>query len=327
MKDLSIIIVNYNSEVDLEKCLASVYENTSDVNFEIIIVDNKSIVDPEKKFSSKFNDVKFIQMNYNAGFARANNEGIRIAKGAFILLLNPDIIITKKAIIVCVNFLKENSDFSACGCQLLNLDGTNQFSGGLFEKGQRWLLEVPYWRFFLKPILNKFIKETNESSNFVEWIIGAFLMTRSDTIKKAGMLDEDFFLYAEEIEWCSRLLKYGKMKIVRSAKAYHMVGVSSGKEFQIENVNNISNKREQQKILSVLLWLRKQYGAGWFIFSLACFIVGIPFYFFGKFFDCFKIGKISCIKEVFYYIRNVFVWLEFAPKILSNKPFFYRILK
>lgn len=151
-------------------------------------------------------------MGYNAGFARANNGGMKMAQGGVILLLNSDTISIDMSIEQCYHKLI-NTNYTAAGIQLLNEDGSLQISGSFFVKGGlNHLLPIPYWGEFVRWLGYSFkskipgvvkAKEVEE----VDWINGAFVMVKRTAVEKAGMLDEDFFLYSEEIEWCSRLKK------------------------------------------------------------------------------------------------------------------------
>lgn len=209
---LSIIIVNYRTPRLLADCLRSVYASTTQISFEVIVVDNHSQDESHALITTSFPRVRWIQMNYNAGFARANNEGIRQSEGDTVLLLNSDTINLDNAIEKCYHAFQPSSRI-ACGVQLLNADGTPQISGNFVMKGGlNNLLPLPFTGPLIKGIgslLN--IKKPhvpNASGEIeVDWINGAFLMVKKSAIDKAGLMDEDFFLYAEEAEWCHRLKK------------------------------------------------------------------------------------------------------------------------
>src|SRR5215831_4221657 len=132
--ELSIIIVNYNSHQLILNCLESIYRETKSISFEIIIVDNASTQSGRDVILAAYPNVKWIQMNYNAGFARANNEGIRHSNAPVVLLLNPDTLIEDGAIEKAYTDF-ENSTYVAAGVQLLNADRTPQISGNYFMKG------------------------------------------------------------------------------------------------------------------------------------------------------------------------------------------------
>lgn len=196
---LSIIIVNYKSTRYIIDCLRSAGDSLMQhKEVEWIIVDNDSQDNCQSQIDKLFQGVHFIQMGYNAGFARANNAGIKLAKGAHILLLNPDTLLSEQSILNCVEKLSV-SDCVACGVQLVHADHTPQFSGSHFTiGGLNHLLELPYWGKTIKWLAG--ILNTSKPSfievgkvNNVDWISGAFLMVKKSAIDKAGLLDEDFF--------------------------------------------------------------------------------------------------------------------------------------
>jgi len=333
--DLSIIIVNYKSSGLVLDCIKSVYQQTRQISFEIILVDNDSNDDCRELVLSEFPQVKWLQTGYNAGFARANNAGIKIAKGEFVLLLNSDTIILDGALDKTIALFKQDNAVG-CGVQLLNTDGSDQISGAHFVKGGlNFLLPLPYLGRFIRYIgykLNTRVPSITAVTNRVEvdWIVGAFLMARKTAIEKAGLLDEDFFMYAEEIEWCSRLRKQGKMVLYSEPKVIHIGGGTSGNFYdtkESENSKNLWNKKGRQIIISMLLRTRKQYGVGWFLILLGLFLLDIPVFAIGLFIE--KIIKGSRAKYTWKnladYCRNMFVLLKYSGKMIANKPFFYKL--
>ena len=152
MQLLSVIIVNYKSANHIINCLESAFNFPSAENFEWIIIDNNSQDNSKELITSKFNKVKWVQMSYNSGFARANNEGIKQSEGNIVLLLNPDTIILDDAIHKCLQRFYQ-SQYIACSVQLLNTDGTPQITGNYFMKGGlNHLLPLPYLGKFLRKI-------------------------------------------------------------------------------------------------------------------------------------------------------------------------------
>jgi hypothetical protein len=202
---LSILLVNYRSASLVLDCLARVYEDPAAADFEVVVVDNASGDDSEERIRSAYPRAKWIQMGYNSGFARANNEGIRRSSGEVVLLLNVDTLPEDGAIGKCYHQLL-GSGFVAAGVQLLNEDRTPQISGNFFMKGGlNYLLPLPYMGAWVKGAARLFrVAKPNvpEASGLVEvdWINGAFLMVKRPAIDLAGLMDEDFFLYAEEAE-------------------------------------------------------------------------------------------------------------------------------
>lgn len=201
---LSIIIVNFKTPKLLTGCLHSVYTNTRSINFEVIVVDNHSQDNSRQLIIEQFPQVKWIQLDYNSGFARANNEGIRNASGEIILLLNSDTVCNSPAIENCsLQFSKD--PYFACGVQLINPDGTPQISGNYFVTGGlNNLLTLTYIGAFVKwtaRLFNISKPHVQDACSLVEvdWINGAFLMVKKDVIARAGMLDEDFFFMQKKL--------------------------------------------------------------------------------------------------------------------------------
>ena len=148
--ELSIIIINYKCGQLIIDCIRSIIDQHSTFNYEIIIVDNNSNDNSKEILIRLFPGIRWIEMNYNSGFARANNEGIRNANGESILLLNADTIIEDNAIEKCYYAFNE-SNYVACGVQLLNVDRTPQISGNYAMKGGlNYLLPLPFTGNILK---------------------------------------------------------------------------------------------------------------------------------------------------------------------------------
>jgi GT2 family glycosyltransferase len=333
--DLSIIIINYKSAHHVLACVKSIYNETKDHSFEIIIVDNDSKDGSEEKIKSAFPEIIWIQTGYNAGFARANNIGIRAATGEYILILNADTVILDGALDKTLSLFKV-SDGIACGVQLLNTDGSHQISGAHFVKGGlNFLLPLPYlgrfvrhWGYKLKsrPPSVQSIKEVQE----VDWIVGAFILVKKDVLQNTGLLDEDFFMYAEEIEWCSRLRKEGKLYLFAESKVIHLGGGTSSDYYASEegdNSKNLWNKKGRQIIVSQMLRIRKQYGIFWFFIMLLFLVIEIPIFFIVLLIE--KIFKGSKAKYSFDhfsgYFNNLLYLFKYVPRIINNKPFFYKV--
>jgi GT2 family glycosyltransferase len=334
--DLSIILVNYKSPQLVLDCVQSIYEQTSKISFEILIVDNASGDSSKQIILERFPDVKWIQLDYNAGFARGNNAAIKVANGELILLLNTDTVVLENALEKAVELFKNEPNIAACGVQLLNTDGSHQISGAHFVKGGlNLLLPLPYlgkfiryWGYKLKTRVPSITSVAEKES--VDWIVGAFILTSKSTIEKAGMLDEDFFMYAEEIEWCSRLKKQGQMYLFSEPKVIHIGGGTSGDFYdttESENGKNLWNKKGRQVLLSLVLRIRKQYGLFWYFVMLFFLTIEAVIFPVGLFFENFlKPGKAKykwlSVKN---YFVNVLYVYKYLTKMISNKPFFYKV--
>ena len=333
--DLSIIIVNYKSAHDVINCVESIYNETKAHTFEIIVVDNDSQDNSQQEILSRFPKITWLQTGYNAGFARANNAGIRKATGNYILLLNADTIILDAALDKTIT-LFEKTDAVGCGVQLLNPDGSHQISGAHFVKGGlNILLPLPYLGSFVRYWgykLNSRVPSVQTVSDKVEvdWIVGAFILVKRKVLNTAGLLDEDFFMYAEEIEWCSRLRQQGKLMLFDEPKVIHLGGGASGDYYatkENENSKNLWNRKARQIIVSKMLQIRKQFGIGWYLVILTIFLAEVP-----VFIVCLAIEKIWKGEKARYswtnvkgFISNIKVLLKYVPKILVNRPFFYKV--
>lgn len=332
---LSIIIVNYKTPRLLLDCISSIYRfDTTD--FEIIVVDNFSEDDSEAWLKEQFGNVIFLQMGYNAGFARANNAGIKLAKGDAYLLLNSDTIVVEDAINSSLQKLLAADDYGGCGVQLLNTDGSPQISGNYIMKGGlNNLLPLPFVGKILKAVAGLFNVKKPHVPNAtgmvdVDWINGAYLMVKRQAVDKAGLLDEDFFLYAEEAEWCSRLKKYGKLCIYGNDHVIHLQGQSANDAFNSGSTGyaNIYDKKGRQILLSNFVRIRKEFGIGWFLFHLLFYLITIPVFFLGLLFSKMIYGSKAGYDFLQFrgFTNNVFSLVKYAPRIINNRPYFYKVL-
>lgn len=226
---LSIIIVSWNVKPLLERCLKSIFEHGKGLNLEIIVVDNNS-KDGSQEFlrilSQKKNNLHIILNNANLGFAKANNLGIVQAQGEYILLLNPDTEILDGALQKTVKFLEQNDDCGIIGCQLVGIDGKIQPSVRNFPTVLshaliflKLHLVFPQLKIFRDYFLYDFDYAKRDE---VDQAMGAFLMTKRSVIKEIGLLDENFYLWFEEVDFCKRI-KDGGWKIIYypEAKVLH----------------------------------------------------------------------------------------------------------
>jgi GT2 family glycosyltransferase len=363
---LSIIIVNYRTPALVLDCLRTLYAHTRDTVFEVIVADNGSGDDSRGSIKGAYPAVRWIDMGYNAGFARANNAAIRQSLGETILLLNSDTLMEENAIGSCHERLVA-SEYIAAGIQLLNKDRTSQISG-LFNMrgGISQLLLLPVLGTVFR-VLGKSFRVTKphlagdrmphrripddqrrpndhppgnplphgdvrDSSSPIEvdWISGAFLMVKKTAIEKAGLMDEDFFLYAEEAEWCGRLQKTGKLCIFGDLNAIHLEGETVNKESgsSTRKDHHVYDRKGLQFMLSGFLRIRKQYGVFWLLAILFFYLAEIPLFFLGVLITGAFTKKDSELgfRHLGGYIRNVFVILGVTGRMIRNKPYFYKVL-
>lgn len=333
--NLSIIIVNYKTPQLVVECISSIVNSVHATEIEFIVVDNDSNDGSSKIVMEAFPQVRWIDMGYNSGFARANNAGIKIAKAPIVLLLNSDTLDLENAVENCFLTFTASS-YSACGVQLLNEDGTPQISGNFIMRGAlNNLLPLPYLGDIMK-FLGSVLKVKKphvpdcSSEMAVDWINGAFLMVKKSAIEKAGLLDEDFFLYAEEAEWCSRLKRTGPLCIYGQYKIVHLQGASANSSFGSSGKGyyNLSDKKGLQIMVSNFVRIRKQFGVGWFLIQLLIYTLAVLVWFVLSTIDHLLHLKNpgSDYKKVSGFAGNVSRLWGLSTTIISNKPFFYKML-
>ena len=332
--NLSVIIVNYQSAGVIEDCINSAIQFPNAEKYEWIIVDNNSEDGSEHQLKDKFPFIKWINMDYNAGFARGNNAGIKYSSNNTILLLNPDMIILNDAINQCMARFSV-SVAVASSVQLLYKNGSSQITGSYFVKGGlNTIFFLPYLGSLVKSIYAIFKKQstaikTATANQKVDWINGAFMMVKKNAIEKAGMFDEDFFLYAEEVEWCSRLKKAGEIVVFGDITSIHLQGssINSATATVDETYFNIYDKKGLQLLVSRYLRIKKQFGKNWFLFHMIIIGIEIPIYIICSFFDNllrFK-NPFADVEKIKAYTRNVFLVWKLAPKVISGTPYFYKM--
>jgi len=208
---LSIIIVSWNVKPLLERCLSSIFLYGKNLDYEILVVDNNSI-DGSKEYltdlAKKKQELKIVLNNKNLGFAKANNQAIKISKGKFVLFLNPDTEIRGGTLQKMNDFMKKNPNCGIAGCQLIGVDEKIQPSVRSFPfliSQILILLKLPYFLPNL-PALKKYFLYSFDylKEQEVDQLMGAFLMTRREMLEEIGLFDEKFFIWFEEIDLCFR---------------------------------------------------------------------------------------------------------------------------
>jgi len=253
---LSIIIVSWNVKEDIAGCLGSIKENKPREEFEIIAVDNASTDGSVDTIKSDFPDVKIIANSENIGFSAANNQAIRIAKGQYIFLLNPDTIVHPNSLDTLTAFLDDHEDVGACGPKFLAADGQVHFSVGYVPTFRSLL----YGRTFLRSLgifRRSHKKLTARNFNFektgdVEQLSGAALMIRRAVMEEIGLMDENFFMYYEDVDLCLRIRKAGfRIVYLPDSIITHIGGRSS---------DQVSARRRIMLYRSLFVYFRKHRG-------------------------------------------------------------------
>ena len=232
---ISIVIVSYNVREFLEQALHSLQQSLQHITHEIIVVDNASSDGTVPMLKRRFEDVSLIENSENVGFARANNQALALAVGDYVCLINPDTIVQENTFSILLDFFQNYPDTGMVGCKVLNADGSLQLAcrrsyptpwvaftkivglAALFPKSR---LFGRYNLTFLDP----------EKVTEVEAISGSFMLVKKTVIENVGGLDQDFFMYGEDLDWCYRIKKAGyKIYYVPHTQIIHFKGESSKK--------------------------------------------------------------------------------------------------
>ena len=231
--ELSIIIVNYNVKEFLQNLLRSIEKASLNISIEIIIVDNASGDGSVELIRDKFPSVKLIVNTENLGFGKANNQALEFAKGKYLLLINPDTIVSEDTFDKMIRFFEDNTEAGLAGCKILNPDGTLQLACRRSFPGP--------WTSFCKVtgLSNLFPKSKlfsrynltyldEEQTYEVDAISGSFMMMKKETYDKVGGFDEEFFMYGEDLDLCYRIQQAGfKVFYVHTTQIIHYKGEST----------------------------------------------------------------------------------------------------
>jgi len=248
---LSIVVVNWNTRALVARCLGSVRRTARDLGVEILVVDNASTDGSPELISEAFPEVCLLPQCENLGFARAVNAALRVATGTLVLLLNSDTLVPPGALARCVSALEEDPGVDVLGCRLVGEDGRVQSSCGLFPslrtlwwqnafsvvfrllgprpvRGLSRLTGIP-----VMPVKALVPLWDPHRSADVDWVSGAFLLTRREVFDRVGGMDEAFWLFGEDIDWCRRVrLSGGRVRYFGGAEVMHVGGGSTAERVE-----------------------------------------------------------------------------------------------
>jgi len=257
--ELSVIIVSFNVRDYLKQCLCSIEAGLSNIDNEIFVVDNNSEDESAEMIRSEFPGIKLIVNKVNAGFSTANNQAIKQSQGRFVLLLNPDTIVEKDTFSRCIDFMNNHTDAGALGIRMINGDGR-------FLPESKRAFPTPLTAFFksfgfsfLFPksrVVNRYYLPQNDSqeTSLTEVISGAFMFIRREALCRSGLLDEDYFMYGEDIDLSYRLFQTGfKNYYVPGIQIVHFKGRSTRR-------NNFRDIRYFYKAMRI--YVMKRHGDG-----------------------------------------------------------------
>lgn len=229
--DLSIVIVSWNVKDLLRDCLQSIAHGQGGLAVELIVVDSASTDGSPAMVAAEFPWVTLLACDENVGFPRGNNMGIAKAHGRYILLLNPDTIVHDQALRRMVDYLDNHQDVGVVGAQLLNADGTVQSSRRRFPNLTTAFFESTWLQPWApRRVLKHYYAQDlpDDQTADVDWVMGACLMTRRVLADHIGGLDEAYFMYSEELDWCHRIKDAGwRVVYLPAARVTHYQGKSS----------------------------------------------------------------------------------------------------
>jgi len=233
---LSIIIVSYNTKDLLKKCIESIYMTYLKNDLEVLVVDNGSSDGSPTMVREEFGDVILIESKENLGFARANNIAVKKAKGYYILLLNPDTIAAEGCLNKSIQYMDKHRDIGVLGCKVMLPDGR-------LDLACRRSFPTPEVSFYRMAGLSKLFPKHKRFAQYnltyldenetyeVDSVVGAFMMVRREVVEQVGLLDEDYFMYGEDIDWCCRIKQTGwKVVYYHEAEIIHCKGACGGKK-------------------------------------------------------------------------------------------------
>ncbi len=233
--DLSVVIVSYNTRQKLQMTLESVFRSQTGFFYEVFVVDNGSRDGSPEMVRTEFPQSKLLAQEENLGYAKANNQAIRLSRGRYILLLNSDVIVKPSTFDKMITFMDNNPTVGISGCRVVKPDGT-------LDEACRRSFPTPAVAFYRLSGLSRLFPKSKIFGKYnlsylpehelaeVDSVVGAFLLIRREAISEVGMLDEDYFMYGEDIDWCYRV-KEARYKVmyVPLTTVVHYKGSSSRK--------------------------------------------------------------------------------------------------
>lgn len=262
MLDVSIIITAFNSSQYLDACIASIFKSIKHHSFEVIVVDDASIDNSAEHVADQYKDIRYIRNRINMGYVKSNNIGIMEAQGRYVMSLNNDTVVKEGSIDAMVDFLEAHPEAGAVGPKLTNCDGTLQLQ---CRRGFPTPLNALYYYLGLSQLFPKskrfggyllhYIDGNNTAE--VDCLCGAAMMVRREVIDRVGLMDQSYFMYGDDIDWCYRIKQAGyKVYYLPDAEVTHYGGRGGSKERSYRNIVEFHR--------SMAIFHKKHYSAQYF---------------------------------------------------------------
>ncbi len=229
MTDLLIVIVSYNARAALEECLASLHAAPPATDHAIVVVDNASGDGSAGAVRARWPEVELLALGSNVGFARANNLGIRTRDSALILLLNSDTEVPAGAVDTLVEVLRARDDVAVVGPRLVDAQGTVELSSGRMMRPLTEVRQKLLGRLHARgvPPVRHHVERAARRERYPDWVSGACLLVRRPDAEAVGLLDERFFMYGEDVDFCAAIRSRGRRVLFTPAAEFvHLRGRS-----------------------------------------------------------------------------------------------------
>ncbi len=244
---ISVILVNYNLSDNLVASIKSIFSNSSEENFEIIVVDNNSShyqKDVLKKGLSQFNNVKIFYLEFNNGFGDGNNYGVNKSQGDIIFLLNPDTLLTNDLFEKTLEIFRTQPTVSVLGPKIVNDKKKQEKSVGKFPSLFLEFINIFFLsRFYEKKYFLKKVKNSKHEFIDVDWVTGSAMFIRREVFQKVGGFDTNFFMYSEEVDLCRRIQDSGgKIVYFPAVELIHIGSIGSKKNYSFFTKTSYESK-------------------------------------------------------------------------------------
>ena len=312
--DISIVIVNWNTRHVVQNCLESVFAHLGSLAAEVIVIDNASRDGSAEMIAERFTRAKLIVNSENQGFAKANNQGMRIARGRYVLLLNPDTVVLDDVFRKTIEYADHHPDAAVVGCQVMESSATIQRTCFRFPSPLHtllWVSGVSAWypksRIAGHAAYGPWGRDSNRD---VDVVSGMYMLVRREAIEHVGLMDEDYFVFAEEADWCYRFRQAGwRCVFAPVGRILHVDGGSKSTE-QVSIPMYVEMQKNllifHRKHLGLLCW-----GATKFLFSVSMIVRMLWWSFWGL----SRTGELSRHKALQSAAAARYHWTGVEPKL------------